>query len=335
MRAKIPSADFRAAIHVKPGKQALRAGRCLVKFAGRPSIHGMKAVWVVMVVVCSSRIASAQPVADPAMSDAEHGTMGRDPRESPGFVAIDRLDASSRAGIDLTYLGPHDDNFTERLSLFRATAHARYVDKASGLGGYVRMPFAYASTSEGTTTDFGDIEVGGIFAPKLRLPSVGVVLHAGVTLPTGESGDRETTVGLAESLIALPDFYNSLPRSTTIKLGASPMIRMGTMFARIDLGLDLNAGAKNRTIGTGIHYNVGIGTEIGRAAVMLESENLSVLDQHVTNGGVYRGAMLNAFAVSARVNSTTVLPYFAVIMPVEDDIKLVDIAVTVGAEIGI
>src|SRR5215510_1781358 len=219
-------------------------------------MYHMKTVWRVMVValavVASSWRASAQPAASPA-EEHRDGAIGSDPAESPGFVAIDRFDATSRVGLDIMYLGPHNDIFTDRAIPFRITAHARYVDPASGLGGYVRMPFAFMSTTDSPTiTDFGDLELGGIFAPKLGVPGLGMVLHAGVTLPTGESGENESTLGLAEGLLALPDFYNSLPRATTIKLGASPMIRMGAMFARIDLGLDLNDDAKNRTIGNGI-----------------------------------------------------------------------------------
>jgi hypothetical protein len=113
----------------------------------------MKAVWVVIVVVCSSQIASAQPAADPAMSDAEHGTMDSDPRESPGFVAIDRLDASSRAGIDLTYLGPHDDIFTDSVLWLGSTCQVMAAVARRGvaeLGSFVmfmdhKMSLAAAS----------------------------------------------------------------------------------------------------------------------------------------------------------------------------------------------
>lgn len=296
----------------------------------------MKAAWqamaVALVVVGSSWRVSAQPAASPAEGPG-NGSIASGPAESPGFVAIDRLDATSRAGIDVTYLGPHNDIFTDKAILFRVAAQARYVDPASGLGGYVRMPFAFASTTSSSITDLGDVELGGIFAPKFGVPGLGIVLHAGVTLPTGESGENERVVGLAEALLALPDVYNSLPRATTIKLGVSPMIRIGAMFARIDLGLDLNVDAKDTTIGNGIHYNAGIGVELGRTAVMLESENLSILDKHVANG-VYRGTTLNALALSARVSAGAVSPYFAVLIPLDDNTtKLFSIAATGGAEI--
>lgn len=257
----------------------------------------------------------------------------------PGFVVIDKIDASSRAGIQLSYVGLQGDA-PDKPTLLRVAAHVRYVDKATGLGGYVQVPFSYASavgdSMSDSTTDLGNIEIGGIFAPKLDVPGIGLVLHAGVTLPTGESGDA-AVVGTLESFLALPDLYNSLPRGTTIKLGVSPTFRRGIVFARLDLGLDWNVDAKDAVIGKGIHYNAGVGLDFGPAAVMLESENLSIMDQsNTTTGTQSSGVTLNALAFSARLTRGAVSPYIAVVIPLDEDISdSFTFAATAGADLRI
>jgi hypothetical protein len=300
---------------------------------------------LVMTVISGTSVAVAQPTAVPAAAPVTASRVtaqpttelaAPDPTAGPGFVVIDKLDASSRAGVQLSYIGLKGD-IPDKPTLLRVAAHARYVDKALGLGGYVQVPFAYASAVGNTssTTDLGDLEIGGIFAPRLSVPGFGLVLHAGVTLPTGETGDA-ALLGTLASFLALPDLYNSLPGGTTIKLGMSPMVHRGVGFARLDLGLDWNLDAKNGRIGKGIHYNAGVGLDLGQFVVMLESENLSVLDETSATGTTNTGITLNALALSARLTNGAVSPYIAVVVPLDSDISdLFTFAATAGAELRI
>jgi hypothetical protein len=293
-------------------------------------LHWMKTTWMVMALgtaVCGSGVAFAQPGAVPAATAPA-------PTEAPGFVAIDRLDASSRAGIELSYIGLNND-VPNHTTFFRSEAHVRYVDPGTGLGSYVQLPFAYARTSFGdqsdTVTDFGDIEVGGIFAPRLASPDVGLVLHAGITLPTGERG-MAAAVGTVANFTALPEAYNSLPAATTIKLGVSPIFRHGIAFARLDFGFDWNVDVKDGSFPNAIHVNAGAGVELGSAALMLESTNLWILDEH-NAGTTEPGVTLNALAISARMTAGTTSPYLSVMLPLDDDLKsLISTALAVGVE---
>jgi hypothetical protein len=297
---------------------------------------------LILTVVSGSSAAFAQPTATPGVTTAGVAQpttelAAQDPAEGPGFVVIDRLDASSRAGVQLSYLGLAGDA-PDKPTLLRVLAQARYVDKATRFGGYIQVPFAYASAvgMSDSITDLGNIEIGGIFAPRLGVPGLGLVLHAGVTLPTGESGEA-AVVGTLENFLALPELYNSLPRATTIKLGVSPLVRHGIGFARLDLGLDWNIDAKDSNVGKGIHFNAGAGLDFGPAAVMLESENLTLLDERDTsNGATSRTATLNALAFSARLSQGPVLPYIAVVIPLDKDISdTLTFAATAGAELKI
>ena len=249
----------------------------------------------------------------------------------PGFVVIDPIDASSQAGIQLAYLGLKGLSSTGDLTLLRLEGRARYVDPRTGLGGYVQVPFAYGRASSNgqsdTTTDFGDLEIGGIFAPRLGSPDFGLVVHAGIALPTGEK-NTEALVGTLATAATLSGFYNALPRGTTVKLGVSPMFRSGIVFARLDLGFDGNISADQTSAGNGIHYNAGVGVDLGTAAVMLESENLTVQDQGNNSGGT-----LNTVAVSVRANAGRVSPCLAVVIPVDDDERqIIDYAVIAGVD---
>lgn len=285
-------------------------------------------IFMVLMVVSGSSVALAQPAAAPPGVTAAAGGDAADPAAGPGFVAIGALDASSRAGLEASYVGV-DSGSGSSLTVLRFEGRARYVDPRLRIGGYVQVPFAYARASDNgqsdTATDFGDVEIGGIFAPRLGIPGLGLILRAGVTLPTGEKGD-EAVIGTLASAAALPAFYNALPRSTTIKLGVSPMFRSGMVFGRIDLGFDGNVDADRSDVHSGIHYNAGIGIDLGSAAVMLESENLTVLDS--SSDGT-----LNTVAVSARANAGTVSPYLGIILPIDKDERdLIDFAVTAGVD---
>jgi hypothetical protein len=284
----------------------------------------------------------APPAAPPAMgppatvaaSAAEPGASSTDaePAGGPGFVVIDPLDRGSRIGIGLSYINLDDSTFnTGDLTVLRLDAQGHVVDKRTGLGGYFQVPFAYgrgsANGMSDTITDVGNLEVGVLFAPRIDAPGFGLALHVGVTLPTGEKDD-ESAVGTLASATALSGLYNTLPRSTTIKLGISPMFRSGIVFGRLDLGFDGNVDADRTAIGNGIHFNAGLGVDLGGAAVMLESENLAILDLDDRKGSTF-----NAVAVSARATGGAVSPFAAVVIPVDDDVReVVDFSVTAGID---
>jgi hypothetical protein len=280
---------------------------------------------ITIAVTASATIALAQP-APPASGD---------PALGPGFVTTDRLDASSRAGIQVSYLSFNEEEGEDiNATILRFEAHARYVHAPTRLGGYVQVPFVYAQDDDidggEALTDFGNIEIGGLYAPRLSTPGVGVILRAGITLPTGETGE-EALVGTVANFIALPQIYNSLPEATTIKLGASPVLRSGVAFARLDLGVDWNIDVDGGSVGAAIHYNAGAGVELGKVALALESQNVTIMDSDDTSDD---GETLNAMALTARADLGTALPYAALIVPLDDGIsELFDFALTVGLDV--
>jgi hypothetical protein len=117
--------------------------------------------------------------------------------------------------------------------------------------------------------------------------------------------------------------YNSLPSTTMLKLGASPVIRSGAVFARLDLGFDWVLDSKSMAADKVLHFDLGVGADLGLVAVMLESENATLFDRGV------RGVMdvplnrltLDALAISVRMNRRSLSPYLALIFPVHDHLS--------------
>lgn len=301
----------------------------------------MKTMMVMAIVLLSGlRFALAQPAAQ-AVARPESAPTASSSADSTGFVAIDRIDGNSRGGIELAYVAFKGGAFLgDDVRALHIEGHARYVDQSTGLGGYIQLPFAYAQDMHGdrsdSITDVGDLEVGGIFVPRLGVPDFGLVLHAGVTLPTGEHGSNESGFGGLANVATLRDLYNSLPGATTLKLGASPLFHRGIVFARLDLGFDWNIDEDQQRfrnpVGKAIHFNAGVGVDLGRAVMMLESENVAILDQRDSMGNTIRGATLNELAVSTRVNAGAVSPYAAVVIPLDHDLDSVDAGFLGGVE---
>jgi hypothetical protein len=81
-----------------------------------------------------------------------------------------------------------------------------------------------------------------------------------------------------------------------------------------------------------LHFNAGLGADLGSVAVMLESENATIFEDG--NGMTSNTITLDAIALSARLNAGAVSPYLALVIPLDSDISdFFDFAVTAGAEI--
>src|SRR2546425_1256308 len=86
----------------------------------------------VAAVVAGPAIAYADPVEPVAEDDVIH---------SPGFVAIDRFDGTSRVGAETSYAFAQDGT----PAAMRADAHLQYVDPKGGLGAYAVLPISHVS----------------------------------------------------------------------------------------------------------------------------------------------------------------------------------------------
>jgi hypothetical protein len=261
-------------------------------------------------------------------SGAARGDELNEPTRAPGFVTMLRQDANSRVGADLTYF--IFDNESDA-TLLRFDIHGQYVDPVSGAGFYAQVPIAYltgagnsVSGSGDSETAVGGIELGGIYIPKLSTPGLGLVLRAGLTLPNAPDDDAGL-VGLFATFMRPIDVYAQFPKSSTLRLGVSPIIRSGQLFARADLGLDINVYTdQGDTLDPGLVVDVGVGVDLGGAAIMGEITTLAVTGDD--------GDSLTSAALSVR-GTGSVQPYGALLIPVDDDVSDVyDLGLLFGVE---
>lgn len=297
----------------------------------------MKHTGVVLLVVALSRAAFAQTAPEPTDPDPTHG---------PGFVTIDRQDAQSRVGVEASYLF-YNTNNSNSVTPLRFNGYGQYVDAASGFGGYASLPISYINVSppmgmSQSADGLGDLEVGGIWVPHISTPGVGVILHAGVTLPTGSSG-KNTGDGAAANILVglsrLDDYYLVIPKGVSLRLGVSPVFRSGQFFARADFAIDANMSDEDsgmtggKSADTILRVNLAAGADLGQVAVSAEVTNLY---DSSANGTMFGDSWIDTGAVAARFNSGQVQPYAAIVFPLDHDSYTAfgtkfDTAITVGA----
>ena len=291
-------------------------------------------------VLCCALLLSVQ-------AHADDGT-GGDPGEpdvvapqlpAPGFVTLDHTDATSHGGIETSYLSPNGNNLASATAL-RFEAHAEYVDHDSGIGGYVQMPISYFSeTSATSVTGIGDLELGGLYLRDFPQYGVTVVGHGGVSIPTASNSDLGHFANFAASVSRIADLYLSLPRSTAVRLGFSPIWREGRVFARVDFGLDIDAGASNsQRYDTALRADLGVGVIFDELVLTAEMTNAYDYTPsqaaQPTMAAPSGSSWINTAAIAARLRVGHVEPYVALVLPLDADSQaIMDFAVTVGIEV--
>ena len=282
---------------------------------------GRRLTWAVRttctLVLISTEVAFADPPAE-----------GPEPS---AFVLLDRMDGSTRAGIDLSYIFPNREANLGDSMVLRVDAHGEYFHPGTGLGVYVQVPFSHIGegdetsglflTGGGSANALGDVEVGGVF-----LPVRSVALRAGVTLPTGAAlntadGDftqadyNRATASCVGAYARISDLYEGIGKGTSLRLSASPMARSGFVFMRADIGLDANLSNRGTvcTKHTLMRISAGLGLELGRSSLMLESVNLR--DFSSSEDGA---TWWSVVAISARFKVGRWSPYGALSLALND-----------------
>jgi hypothetical protein len=276
----------------------------------------LRTVGVIAVLLPSlASVARADNGTPPGMTKP---VMPDDALTAPGFVTLDRGDATSKLGIEASYLAFGDAPGETAL---RFDVHAQYVHLSSGFGGYVQLPLGYvdgAYAQYSALTGIGDLDVGGLYVTRLKTPGFAVVLRAGITLPIGV---REEGQALVTSLARLTDVYLTVDDATTLRFSASALWHSGVYFARADLGVDANLSGYGDNLDTFVRANVGVGVDSGRLSVSVESTNLND----------HNYGWISTAALAARVRVWRIDVYGALVLPVNID-KIGDITNETGVD---
>jgi hypothetical protein len=260
---------------------------------------------------------------------------------APGFVTLDRGDATSRVGIEASYELTNNSGVADGASdtVMRFEAHGQYVDPGLRIGGYAMIPITYLNESEqGTSqsaTGVGDAELGAIYVPRVS-DNLGVVLRAGIALPTGSTSDNGVAANIIGSVSRLSDFYLSVPKGTSLRLAVSPLWRAGMVFARADVGIDINLdGVDSMTADKIVRLDAAVGVELGQVSLSLESVNIYAIPQNDEQTASSFGSQwINEGAIAGRFRSGMCEPYAAVVFPLDhDSYQFIDASLTIGLDV--
>lgn len=238
------------------------------------------------------------------------------------FVTLDRQDDSSRAGIEASRVFFQPSGPGESYAL-RFDAHGQWFDPDHGAGAYVTIPVAYRDAT--ATTAVGDAEAGGMLVEHLGGRNV-VVLHAGITLPTQSASSDARQASEDAAYARISDYYLTIPGGLSLRVGVSPIIRDGIVFARADVAVDtVGTSDAVSSVPTLLRLDAGVGVDLGAAAVTVESANLLGISSGGEVGGAHTGA------VAARFDAGSVQVYGAYVLLLGST-DIANDAVTVGIE---
>ena len=249
----------------------------------------------------------------------------------PGFAQLDRMSTVSSAGADLSYLSLDDDGAGDvfDVTVLRLDLHGQYISPVSRFGGYAQVPVSMVFGEGDDSQSIGNLELGGIYAPRLGNPDVGVILRGGVTLPTAGDDVEDFLVNGIAALARPTDLALAIPEGLSLRLGISPVIRNQGFFGRADVGIDLNINnSGNDTSDPILHYSVGAGYDFGIAAIAAELANVTILGD---DG--FGDSTVNMASVSGRVTQGQVHPFVAFLLPLDEDAReTIDAVVALGVD---
>jgi hypothetical protein len=241
---------------------------------------------------------------------------------APGFLTMDRQDEESRFGGELSYLILDDSIDATAL---RMELHGQYA-MPSGFGVYGMFPISYLSGDGDSFTGVGNLEAGAFYLPRMASPSFKLAIKAGLTLPTAPD-DEDAFANLAAIGARVNDLALVIPKGITLRIGASPMLRSGQFFGRLDAGLDINLDAAGENnVDPLIHLNVGGGIDFGSASLTGELVNVFSTDDDIADSSV------SVIAIGVRGVVGSVRPYAGVSVPLDSDDFASDAAITVGVD---
>lgn len=216
-----------------------------------------------------------------------HGGVAAEP-----FVTLERFDADSRAGAEVTGVVAAVDP----ASRFRLDAHGHYVPPGSGWGGYAQALGGYDRYSA-PRADVAHAEAGGIYMPDLSSTTITLVLHGGLAY---------------------------VPGAAAVTLGVSPIYRTDELTVRVDVGLDVERLNGSAYYDPRVHVKFGVGSKIGET--LFAAVELSSLTRPRQTEPQY-GALAG---LSLRFDLERVLPYVALMRAVGEGV--VGPTITVGVE---
>jgi len=232
------------------------------------------------------------------------------------FATLDRQTNQRQGTLELGFSIPDDgDSFALRTELY-----GQFYYK--WIGAYIDLPFNFLILENaGDEAAMGNMELGLYHVLELG-DMFSVVGRFGVSVPTAADDSRGSTANVLGGMGRLTDVLTqSVPNATSIRPSLSALIDTDMLFARMDIGLDVifpDRGDAEMYL----RLNIGAGVHAGPVDLTLESANLGNLNSY--EGSASRSISdewMHTLAVKLSLPSEHVEPYFAFIMPLDDNIR--------------
>ena len=236
----------------------------------------------------------------------------------PGTLTLDRMDDSTRAGLQVGVDKLRDYGGESGLAM-RFELYGQYVvpRRAFGLYGGLALSHLFANDTSPSGTGLSNIDVGAFFMPD---HTSDLIFRLGLILPTASDSTPGASANDAVSFERLTDLTMEYPHLTTLRLSVSTVQQSGLAFFRGDLGFDLLLDNGNRIHGDTdalIRLNLAAGVRLSPLDLAVELVNIGALDGH-------QGSLSDRFFHTATVGfSTRGLDQFraGLVFPLDDVVR--------------
>lgn len=265
--------------------------------------------WAALVVSAIAPVAHAQPASAESTPD---------PAAGPAFVGLQRFDATSRAGVELTQNDPFYAQVRRRWEVF-----GQWVEPTHRIGGYLRLPYMTEIYQDvdaplRRSSAFGNLALGAIWLPRWSSRQMALVVHAGVELP---SGAEEMTYFFKSTITRPHELLSTFTHWATVSGGGSLLFTDKHLFARVDGGIELpfvSTDSRYPADLVGIHVNAGIGFRAGPVSIAGELSTMTMLTgEHYIFGwdGSDGADFFGSLGISLRYRTRWVEPFASFVVP--------------------
>jgi len=238
----------------------------------------------------------------------------------PDFATLDRGDGFSKVGVDLAWVSLNPPNYDSALHF---EAYGQFVTY-SGLGIYLAMPIARSfgdgpeeGEAEGNTA-LGDLDIGGLYV--ISGLDTSFVFRLGLIVPTASEDSGNFTTNFWAQQFRLTDIAMVNPDAWYARLAFSPLIHMRSVFLRADLGVDIPFAEDNYRADPIGRLNLGVGFDLGIAALMLELANIADIDDDDDDLDDDEDFFTTG-AITARFMGQSLQPFLSVGMPIDELVR--------------
>jgi len=259
-------------------------------------------------------------LATPGVADAyDDSDAGWGAENTPQLFTLERQDRNTRFGLQTGWaLGEHLDNSaTMRFDMY---GQAAFNVGSGAVGAYVDIPFAMA-LGENSRASISNMEFGGYYVAGISF--LDVVMRFGVNVPSASQSVEGAALNVFTGIERVTDIVQSYPDTTSLRFSASPMIKLGPLFARADFGFDVPIDWPGADVI--MRMNAGGGLDLGSVAVFAEWSNLGELGGALKSplGGPIssKDRWIHTLALGIRFPIGIIQPGVALIFPLDDAIN--------------